>query len=200
MGELKQGSNPHIWAIAWVRGEIVEAESEAADQWQHKWNENHTGNSCHSHTYPGQGHRSLEGSVVGSWSIGIVGQSQGEICCWMKGNSSRGCEGGDCGRKCLLEKSQAAMEARWYFWVVHREWSHHHSLSLPTLQHQQLNNRETGLSSAWHMEKQKDPTHSAPLSAWCTKHQSRTHSGGGGVFMCLMHTEQQRRTPGKGAL
>ena len=32
VGELKQGSNPHIWAIAWVRGETFEAESEAADQ------------------------------------------------------------------------------------------------------------------------------------------------------------------------
>ena len=32
VGELKQGSDPHIWAIVWVRGETFEAESEAADQ------------------------------------------------------------------------------------------------------------------------------------------------------------------------
>ena len=40
--ELKQGSDPHIRAIGWVRGETLKAESEAADLWQPKWNENQT--------------------------------------------------------------------------------------------------------------------------------------------------------------
>ena len=31
VGELKQGSDPHIRAIVWDRGETFEAESEAAD-------------------------------------------------------------------------------------------------------------------------------------------------------------------------
>ena len=31
--ELKQGSDPHIRAIGWVRGETLKAESEAADLW-----------------------------------------------------------------------------------------------------------------------------------------------------------------------
>ena len=40
--ELKLGSDPHIGATDWVRGETFKAESEAADPWQPKWNENQT--------------------------------------------------------------------------------------------------------------------------------------------------------------
>ena len=42
MEEPKQGSNPHIGAIVLVRGETFKAESETADLWQPKWNENQT--------------------------------------------------------------------------------------------------------------------------------------------------------------
>ena len=42
IGELKQGSDPHIGEIVWVRGETFKAESETADLWQPKWNENQT--------------------------------------------------------------------------------------------------------------------------------------------------------------
>ena len=42
MGELKQGSDPHIRATVWVRGETFKAESKMADLWQPKWNENQT--------------------------------------------------------------------------------------------------------------------------------------------------------------
>ena len=41
--ELKQGSDPHIGVTVWVRGETFKAESEAADLWQPKWNENRRG-------------------------------------------------------------------------------------------------------------------------------------------------------------
>ena len=34
MGELKQGSDPHIMAIIWDRGEAFEAESKVAHLWQ----------------------------------------------------------------------------------------------------------------------------------------------------------------------
>ena len=40
--ELKLGSDPHIGATDWVRGETFKAESEAADLWQPKWNDNQT--------------------------------------------------------------------------------------------------------------------------------------------------------------
>ena len=56
--------------------------------------------------------------------------------------------------KMPVEDSWAAMEARWYCWVMHSGWSHHHSLSPPTRQHWQLNNREAGPSKAWHIELQ----------------------------------------------
>ena len=40
MGKLKQGSNHHMGVIVWIRGETFKAESETADLWQPKWNEN----------------------------------------------------------------------------------------------------------------------------------------------------------------
>ena len=42
MGELKQGSNPHIPATVSVRGETFKVERETADLWQPKQNENQT--------------------------------------------------------------------------------------------------------------------------------------------------------------
>ena len=40
MGELKQGSGPDSGAIVCIREETFKAESEIADLWQPKWNEN----------------------------------------------------------------------------------------------------------------------------------------------------------------
>ena len=62
-----------------------------------------------------------------------------------------------------VEEIQAAMEARWFCWVTHRGWSHHHSLSLPTSQHWQLNSRETGPSNAWCTELQSKTPPRVPL-------------------------------------
>ena len=50
LGDLKQGPNPHIRTIVWVRGEIFKAESETADLWQPKWNENQTVLAAAIHT------------------------------------------------------------------------------------------------------------------------------------------------------
>ena len=50
MGELKQGSDLHIRAIVRVRGETFQAESETADLWQPKWNENQTVLAAAIHT------------------------------------------------------------------------------------------------------------------------------------------------------
>ena len=47
----------------------------------------------------------LEGAAAGSWSLGIVEQSQGKGCCWLRRDGSRGCEGGDCSGKCLWRKA-----------------------------------------------------------------------------------------------
>ena len=78
--ELKQGSDPHIGVTVWVRGETFKAETETGDLWQPKWNENQTVLAAAIHTLdrdPGP----LEGAAAGSWSLGIVEQSQGEGCC-----------------------------------------------------------------------------------------------------------------------
>ena len=71
MGELTQGSNPHIGAI--VRGEIFKAESGTANLWQPKWNENQIVLATAIQT--------PDSAVAESWSSGIVEQSQGESCC-----------------------------------------------------------------------------------------------------------------------
>ena len=49
---------------------------------------------------------SLEGTVSGSWNLGIVRQSQGEDCCWLRRDRLRGREGGDCWGECLWRKAR----------------------------------------------------------------------------------------------
>ena len=80
MGELKQGSNPHTGAIVRVRGETFKAESETADVWQSKWNENQTVLATAIHT-PDRNAGPLEGAAAGSWTLGTMKQSHSEGCC-----------------------------------------------------------------------------------------------------------------------
>ena len=80
MGELEQGSHPHTGAIVSVRRETFKAESETADLWQAKWDENQTVLATAIHT-PDRDAGSLEGSEAGSQSLGFVEQSQGKGCC-----------------------------------------------------------------------------------------------------------------------
>ena len=77
MGELKQGSNPHIREIVLDRKEIFKAESETADLWKPKWNENQTVLATVTHTLD-RNAGVLEGAAAGSWTLGIMEQSQGE--------------------------------------------------------------------------------------------------------------------------
>ena len=90
---------------------------------------------------PGQGRR-----VWGLWSDPRVGATVD----W--GKIDHGMWGSRLWWEMPVEESQAAMEVRWYCWVTHREWSQHHSLSLSTGQHWQLNKREAGPSTAWHTD------------------------------------------------
>ena len=80
MGELKQGSDPHIGEIVWVRGETFMAKSETADLWQPKWYENQTVLATAIHT-PDRDAGPLESTAAGSWILGIAAQSQGKGCC-----------------------------------------------------------------------------------------------------------------------
>ena len=80
MGELKQGPDPHIRAIVLVRGETFKAESETADLQQPKWNENQTVLATAIHISD-KNTGPLEGATAGSWSLGIVEQSQSKGCC-----------------------------------------------------------------------------------------------------------------------
>ena len=58
----------------------MKAESETADLWEPKWNENQTVLATAIHS-PERNERPLEGAVAGSWSLWIVEQSQGKGCC-----------------------------------------------------------------------------------------------------------------------
>ena len=104
MVEMKQGSHPHSGAVVWVKGETFKAESETADLWQPKWNENWTVLATAIHTRD-RNAGPLEGTVAEMWSLGIVEQSQGKGYCWLWRDRLRGCEGGDCGGKCLWRKA-----------------------------------------------------------------------------------------------
>ena len=182
MGELKQGSDPHIRATIWVRGETFKAASETADQWQPKWNEIETVLAAAIRTQ-NRDTGLLVGEVAGSWSLGIVEQSQSEGSCWLWRDGLRGCEGGDYGGKCLWRKARQpwktadTVESRIGSGTITiaslpprasvRSWT------VERLAHQMpdvLNYRA-------------GPHQSAPLSAWSADLQSRTPSS----------------TPGKGA-
>ena len=75
----KAGVDPHIRVIVRVKGEAFKAESKMADLWQPKWNENQTVFATPIYM-TGRNMGLLEGAVAGSWSLGIVEQSQGEGC------------------------------------------------------------------------------------------------------------------------
>ena len=149
MDERKQGSNPNIREIVWVRGETFKAESEVAGLCQPKWNENQTVLDAAILTLnriAGPLEELRYCSEILGWGLQLTAERQtkgmwGRRSCW----------------EMPVEESQAAMEARQYCLVTCRRWSYHHSLPFPTHQHWQLNNRGAGL---W--------------SIWCTKLQSRT--------------------------
>jgi len=65
-----------------LRGETFKAESETADLWQPKWNENQTVLAAAIHALDrNTGPHALEGAAAGSWSLVIVEKSQGKGCC-----------------------------------------------------------------------------------------------------------------------
>ena len=63
-----------------LRGEMFKAESETADMWQLKLNENQTVLATDIYTLDRDA-GPLEGEVAASWSLGIVAQSHSEGCC-----------------------------------------------------------------------------------------------------------------------
>ena len=63
-----------------MRGETFKAESETADLWQPKWNENQTVLAAAIHTLDGDT-SPLESAAAGRWNLGIVEQSQDKGCC-----------------------------------------------------------------------------------------------------------------------
>ena len=104
-GNWSRALIPTARQLSEVKGETFKAESETADLWQPKWNENHTVLSTAVHTLD-RNAGLLESTVAGSWSSGIMEQSQGKGCYWLWRDGLRGCEGGDCGGKCQWRKAR----------------------------------------------------------------------------------------------
>ena len=77
-----------------------------------------------------------------------------------------------------VEESRAAMEAKQCCWVTHSGWSHHHSLSLPTHQHRQQNNREAGPSNTSRTELQSRTPSRVSFKCLMRNLQSRAQQGG----------------------
>ena len=71
--------SPH-WGNCLSQMTTFKAGSETADLWQPKWNENQTVLAAAIHT-PDRDTGPLEEAIAGSWSSGIVEQSQGECHC-----------------------------------------------------------------------------------------------------------------------
>ena len=98
-----------------------------------------------------------------------------------------------------VEESQAAMEARWYCWVTHRRWGHHHSLSLPTRQRWQLNSSEAGPSNTEALNYKAGPHPGCSFK--CLMHRSTERTSAREVPLCAWHTNNregpQAREPSK---
>ena len=103
-GNWRKGLIPTLGQLSESEEETLKAESKTADLWQPKWNENQTVLAAAIHT-PDRDTSSLKGTTAGSWSLGIVEESQGEGCCWLQRDGSRGGKGGDCGGKRLWRKA-----------------------------------------------------------------------------------------------
>ena len=135
MGEQKQGSNPHIRAIVWVREKHLRLRVKQLICG--RLNGMRIRQSLHSHTYPGQGFRSP--SRCSGWELEFrdCGAIPGKGLLMTAERWIEGMWGRRLWWEMPVEESPAATGARRYCWVTRRGWSPHHSLSYPTRQHPQ---------------------------------------------------------------
>ena len=144
-----------------------------------KWE---TDSPCHSHSYTREECRS-PGRVAGSWSLGIVKQSQWEGCCWLQRKEWRGCEGGDHDGKCQLRKARKP----WKQGNTAESCIEGGAITIASLSpHASI--------GSWSIENLAQQTpdalnfrvgshQGAPLSAWCADLQSRTSVRGGPLYV-----------------
>ena len=118
---------------------------------------------CHNHTYPGQGCQSPE--KCSGWELEFrdCGAIPGHELLLTAERWIEGVWGRRLWWEMPVEESRAATEARQYCWVMRRGWSHHRSLSLPTRQHWQLNNREAGPLNTWPLNYRVGPYPGCPF-------------------------------------
>ena len=152
--------SPHRGTV-WVRGETFKAVRETADLQQPKWNEIQTVPDAAIHTLDREA-GPQEGGAAGSWTLGIVEQTQDEGCCCLWKAWPRGCEGGDVvgnapggkvgshgSKVILLSHAKQVEPSPW-------------PLS-PHIQHGKMKNREAGPLTAWRTVLQRRTPPRVPL-------------------------------------
>ena len=144
---------------------------------------------CQSHTYARHAGL-LEGAAVGSWSLGLVEQSQCKGYCWLWKDGSRGCEGGDRGGKCLWRKARQP----WKQGDTAESHVEGVAITRASLSPQASLGSWTTESLAHQtpdaLNYRVGPTQGAPFSAWCANLQSRTPIRG--PLLCAWCIEQQK--------
>lgn len=189
MGELKQGGDPwtqdlrleqkgSIWSYQRVRQPICDSLSGVRTTQLIRAAALHT---------PDRDGNPPEGAAGGSWRVGAGGQSAGEGCCWLRGDSRKGREKRNPRPGVPSEERRAAMKIRRYCWVTRRGRSHHGRLSLHTRltgsgQHAADQWRKTPETAVlWEpagLSDREGPQPGCPLSAcWAEQHR-RTSQGG----------------------
>ena len=98
-------------ATVCIRGETIQAESETADLWQPKWNENETVLSTVIHT-PERDTGPEEGAAGSRWFREIVEKSLPMVCCLLVKDKLMECSDEEIVWEKLVEVSQAAMQGR----------------------------------------------------------------------------------------
>ena len=191
-----QGSDPHIGAIVWVRGETFKAESETADLWQPKWNENQTVLAAAICTLD-RDTGPLENTVAGSWSLGLWNNSRarGFVDC---GEMDRGALREETGGKCLWRKARQP----WKQGDIAESWVGGGVIAMTSLS-------PRASIGSWTIERLAHQVPDTlnyrvgPHPGWPSKWpmwQSIGRSPARWAHLCAWHAKQQRRTPGKGAL
>ena len=116
--------SPHRRNCLSQRKNIFKAESETVDLYQPKWNKNQTVLAAAIHTLDRDTGPLLRRRSGWELELRDCGATPGE-------RRTERMWGRRLWWEMPVKESQVAMEARGYCWVKRREWSHHHSLSLP---------------------------------------------------------------------
>ena len=97
-----------------------------------------------------------------------------------------------------VEESRAGMKAKRYCWIMHRGWSHRYNLSLLTASIGRWTTERLARQTPDALNYRVGPHPGCPFK--CLMRPSMEKDPSQGTPLCAWRAEQQRRTPGEGAL